>query len=49
LPILEAVDAMEQLHEIAAIHQSHPRYQAPESVTAVLRSVLRSAKVRPLL
>jgi RNA polymerase sigma factor (sigma-70 family) len=40
LPVLEAVDEMEQLHDIAAIHQGHPRYRTPERVTDEIRRVL---------
>jgi hypothetical protein len=46
LPVLEAVDEMERLHEIAAIHQSHPLYGAPDRVAAEIRRVLRSAEFR---
>jgi RNA polymerase sigma factor (sigma-70 family) len=49
LPILEAVDAMERLHEIAAIHQGHPQVRAPSRVTEAVRQVLASASMRPLL
>jgi RNA polymerase sigma factor (sigma-70 family) len=48
LPVLEAVGEMERLHDIAAIHQSHPRYRAPERVTAEIKRVLQSAKLRLL-
>jgi RNA polymerase sigma factor (sigma-70 family) len=48
LPVLEAVDEMERLHDIAAIHQSHPRYRAPERVTEEIRRVLQSTKLRLL-
>jgi RNA polymerase sigma factor (sigma-70 family) len=48
LPVLEAVGEMERLHDIAAIHQSHPRYRAPERVTAEIKRVLESAKLRLL-
>jgi hypothetical protein len=48
LPVLEAVGEMERLHEIAAIHQSHPRYRAPEGVAAEIKRVLQSAELRLL-
>ena len=48
LPVLEAVGEMEYLHEIAAIHQSHPRYEAPERVLDSLRELLGSGKLRVL-
>jgi RNA polymerase sigma factor (sigma-70 family) len=48
LPVLEAVGEMERLHDIAAIHQSHPRYRAPERVTAEIKRVLQSAKLHLL-
>jgi RNA polymerase sigma factor (sigma-70 family) len=48
LPVLEAVDEMERLHEIAAIHQSHPLYRAPDRVVAEVRRVLQSVAVRLL-
>jgi hypothetical protein len=40
---------MERLHEIAAIHQSHPQQPAPARVTDAVRRVLESVKVRALL
>ena len=49
LPVLEAVGAMERLHETAAVHQSHPRFTAPQRVTEVIREALRSAGVELLL
>lgn len=49
LPVLEAVGEMERLHEIAAIHQSQPRFQAPARVSDAVRKVLRSAELRALL
>jgi RNA polymerase sigma factor (sigma-70 family) len=49
LPVLEAVGVMERLHEIAAVHQSHPMFMAPRRVTDAIRSVLRSAGMQPLL
>jgi RNA polymerase sigma factor (sigma-70 family) len=48
VPVLEAVGEMERLHEIAAIHQSHPRYPAPASVSAAIRRVLESMGLRLL-
>ncbi len=42
LPVLEAVGEMERLHEIAAIHQSHPRFRTPVRVTDAVRQVLQS-------
>jgi hypothetical protein len=48
LPVLEAVGEMERLHDIAAIHQSHPRYRAPERVTAEIKRVLQSTKLHLL-
>lgn len=48
LPILEAVGEMERLHEIAAIHQSHPLYRTPERVTAEIKRMLRSTTLRLL-
>jgi RNA polymerase sigma factor (sigma-70 family) len=42
LPVLEAVGEMERLHEIAAIHQSHPRHRVPATVTAALDRVIRA-------
>lgn len=48
LPVLEAVDEMEQLHEIAGIHQSHPSYHAPEHVAAAVKRVIESARFRLL-
>lgn len=48
LPILEAVGEMERLHEIAAIHQSHPKYQAPSRVADTIRRVLQSPELRML-
>jgi RNA polymerase sigma factor (sigma-70 family) len=42
LPVLEAVGEMERLHEIAAIHQGHPRYRAPARVTAAIDQVIRT-------
>ncbi|MGH7709891.1 MAG: RNA polymerase sigma factor [Gemmatimonadaceae bacterium] len=49
LPVLEAVGEMEHLQEIAAIHQSHPHYRASERVTAEIRRVLETAKLRLLM
>jgi hypothetical protein len=49
LPVLEAVGDMERLHEIAAIHQGHPRYRAPARVVEWVREVLESAAARRLL
>lgn len=40
LPVLEAVDEMERLHEIAAIHRSHPMVGTPERVAAGVRSAI---------
>jgi len=48
LPILEAVGEMERLHEIAAVHQSHPSFTAPRRVSDAIRAVLASANVRAL-
>ena len=48
LPVLEAVGEMERLHEIAAIHQSHPMFAAPSRVSDAIRAVLESANVRVL-
>jgi RNA polymerase sigma factor (sigma-70 family) len=48
LPVLEAVGEMERLHEMAAIHQSHPRYRAPKRVAEEIKRVLQSAKLRLL-
>ena len=49
LPVLEAVEEMERLHQIAAIHQSHPAFAAPQRVSDAVQRVLESAKVRVLL
>ena len=49
LPVLEAVGAMERLHEIAAVHQSIPRFGAPRRVTEAIRDALQSAGVDLLL
>lgn len=49
LPVLEAVGVMERLHEIAAVHQSHPMFMAPRRVTDAIRSVLQSAGLQSLL
>ena len=49
LPVLEAVGVMERLHEIAAVHQSHPQVMAPTRVVDAIRNVLQSADIRPLL
>jgi RNA polymerase sigma factor (sigma-70 family) len=46
LPVLEAVRAMERLHEIAAIHQSHPRHRTPQRVADTIRRILRSPTMR---
>jgi hypothetical protein len=48
LPVLEAVDEMEQLHDIAAIHQSHPHYATPQRLTEQIKRVLQSARLRIL-
>ena len=48
LPILEAVGEMERLHEIAAIHQSHPKYPTPSRVADAIRRVLQSPELRML-
>jgi RNA polymerase sigma factor (sigma-70 family) len=48
LPVLEAVEEMEWLHEIAAVHQSHPQSPVPERVTVQLRRVLETAGLRLL-
>ena len=48
LPVLEAVGEMERLHEIAAIHQSHPKYKAPARVAHTIRRVLQSPEWRML-
>jgi RNA polymerase sigma factor (sigma-70 family) len=42
LPVLEAVGEMERLHDIAAIHQQHPRYHLPQRVAAEIRRVLET-------
>ena len=49
LPVLEAVGEMERLHEIAAIHQGHPAFAAPQRVSDTVQRVLESANVRVLL
>jgi RNA polymerase sigma factor (sigma-70 family) len=49
LPVLEAVGAMERLHDIAAVYQSHPRFNAPGRVTEAIRDALRSAGIELLL
>ena len=49
LPVLEAVGEMEWLHEMAAVHQSHPAFTAPHRITETISSVLRSVNVRVLL
>ena len=41
-PMLEDVVEMESLHEMAAIQQSHPRWQAPVAVREAIEGVLRS-------
>jgi hypothetical protein len=46
--VLEAVDEMEHLHGIAAIHQSHPAYRTPERVTAEIKRMLQSMTLRIL-
>ena len=48
LPVLEAVGEMEQLHEIAGIHQSHPAFRAPEHLAAAVKRVIESARFRLL-
>lgn len=48
LPVLEAIGEMEHLHGIAAIHQSHPMYRAPERVMAEIKRMLQSATLRIL-
>jgi RNA polymerase sigma factor (sigma-70 family) len=48
LPVLEAVDEMEHLHEIAAIHRSHPRARAPEKLAAEVRRVIQATTRRLL-
>jgi RNA polymerase sigma factor (sigma-70 family) len=48
LPVLEAVGEMEWLHEIAAVHQSHPRVRAPESVSAQIKGILTTSGLRVL-
>jgi hypothetical protein len=48
LPVLEAVGEMEQLHEIAGIHQSHPSFRAPERAAAAAKRVIESARFRLL-
>jgi RNA polymerase sigma factor (sigma-70 family) len=48
LPVLEAVGEMEWLHEIAAVHQSHPRQSVPQSVTMQIRELLATAQLRLL-
>ena len=49
LPVLEAVGEMERLHEIAAIHQSHPPFQLPARAGDAIRRALDSARLRHLL
>jgi hypothetical protein len=48
LPVLEAVGEMERLHELAAIHQSHPRVEAPEGVRNAIKRALDAARLRVL-
>ncbi|HEX6048102.1 MAG TPA: hypothetical protein VFZ21_02500, partial [Gemmatimonadaceae bacterium] len=48
LPVLEAVGEMERLHEIAAIHRSHPMAETPERVAAGVRSVIQMVTRRLL-
>jgi RNA polymerase sigma factor (sigma-70 family) len=45
IPVLEAVEEMEHLHEIAAIHQSHPHPRVPERVGEEIRRVLETTKL----
>jgi RNA polymerase sigma factor (sigma-70 family) len=49
LPVLEAVGEMERLHEIAAIHQSHPLFKLPERASDAVRRALDSARLHHLL
>jgi hypothetical protein len=49
LPVLEAVEEMERLHQIAAIHQSHPAFATPQRVSDAIQRILESANVRVLL
>jgi RNA polymerase sigma factor (sigma-70 family) len=49
LPVLEAVGEMERLHEIAAIHQSHPHVQLPAHAGDAIRRALESTGFRHLL
>ena len=46
LPVIEEIAEMESLHEMAAIHQSHPRWQTPASVREAVERVLQSGALR---
>ena len=48
LPVIEEVAEMESLHDMAAIHQSHPRWQTPVKVREAVHRVLRSGALRIL-
>lgn len=48
LPVLEAVAEMEGLHEMAAVHQSHPEYAAPQRVRDAVSRIIQSTSLRIL-
>jgi RNA polymerase sigma factor (sigma-70 family) len=48
LPVLEAVGEMERLHEIAAIHRTHPTAETPERLAAEITSVINMVTRRLL-
>jgi RNA polymerase sigma factor (sigma-70 family) len=45
---VSAVQEMERLHDLASLMRSHPDYEAPEKVTAAIRTVLGSGDYRLL-
>ena len=48
-PDVEAgVGEMERLHDVASLMKSHPKYNAPESVTAAVRHLIGSGDLRLL-
>ena len=43
-----AISEMEELHDLASLMRNHPQYQAPEAVTAAIRTVIKSGKYKLL-
>jgi len=41
---MTAVGEMEELHDLASLMRSHPRYEAPASTTNAIRTIIESGR-----